>query len=535
MKLQIAFQGGGARLAVLLAAAEAVQELEHRKIIEVTRVAGTSAGAIVAALFAARCNIADIRVKLAGPEGQRLLTSFPPIGTVKSLYKAWRGDPLWDDAPLARWLTEQFAAAPNSPRFIKDLPTCLLVMSTDLESAHGSMHSAEEDLVTALLTSAGLPFCFRTWKSSGQTVKVDGGLCENLPVNDLIAAEQTDGRVVAFSFHDARPGRPKNLFRFGMSLFDAAISHSVQSARNRLGAGAVCVLKPKNPIFTFSFPQAREFLASEDYSTVKQSVVRWFERLRVRSDVATPAQGHFTQDVWCKPKTDDIHRQMERVGKVYRQQHLGEKFHYRSVKLLATANCLAPFTHPGAGKPDEVFYELGFQVAATPLFAHRLTLSSTQGNDFFGNYAVELFDSAGNPLPFELLASIAPESGKDRELIAYFLPPLSPQSGPYRLSMRDQGEDLLKGLTTAQHEDGFGIGLSRACGPIDSIQFGLHVPIDFSVMELRRTNLAGVKPVPLSNGELLAAFGPTPLGYRTYGWGLKNLQPCDYLEVMFGT
>ena len=63
-KIQFAFQGGGAKLASLLAVAEYLQELEKRNEIVITRVAGTSAGAIVAVLLAAEVDIKKFTIFL---------------------------------------------------------------------------------------------------------------------------------------------------------------------------------------------------------------------------------------------------------------------------------------------------------------------------------------------------------------------------------------------------------------------------------------------------------------------------------------
>ena len=62
MNIQISFQGGGARLALLLAAAEAIRELESgpEPLIKVTRIAGTSAGAIIGAFLAGGLDLNQI-------------------------------------------------------------------------------------------------------------------------------------------------------------------------------------------------------------------------------------------------------------------------------------------------------------------------------------------------------------------------------------------------------------------------------------------------------------------------------------------
>ncbi len=53
-KVKLALQGGGAKITSILAAMEAVEKLEENGEIEVTEIAGTSAGAIIAVLYAGR-------------------------------------------------------------------------------------------------------------------------------------------------------------------------------------------------------------------------------------------------------------------------------------------------------------------------------------------------------------------------------------------------------------------------------------------------------------------------------------------------
>src|SRR3989442_9107102 len=194
LKVQLAFQGGGAKIVALLAAAEAVQELEKKSEVKVTRLAGTSAGAIVAALLAAEVSIPAVRDRLRSQYGQNLIAKFPKKSSLTAVIQALQGKRFWNDAPLAEWLETELGAV----RQFSDLKRKLFVYSANLE-AGGAEVQISSDLVTALLESAGLPFCFRTWRSGGQTINVDGGLCQNLPVDDLLA-DTSHGRVLGFTF-----------------------------------------------------------------------------------------------------------------------------------------------------------------------------------------------------------------------------------------------------------------------------------------------------------------------------------------------
>src|SRR5262249_56267125 len=76
-RLQLALQGGGARICALLAAMDAVQSLESRGVLKVTRIAGSSAGSVVACLYAAGLSLARVRTLLRSPPRGPVLELFP--------------------------------------------------------------------------------------------------------------------------------------------------------------------------------------------------------------------------------------------------------------------------------------------------------------------------------------------------------------------------------------------------------------------------------------------------------------------------
>jgi predicted acylesterase/phospholipase RssA len=82
-KVQFAFQGGGARLALLLPVVQAILACEEEGTIQVTRVAGTSAGAIAAALVAGRADmkaLVDHLRAMARNQPDQMRVLFPNIG-----------------------------------------------------------------------------------------------------------------------------------------------------------------------------------------------------------------------------------------------------------------------------------------------------------------------------------------------------------------------------------------------------------------------------------------------------------------------
>jgi NTE family protein len=526
LRIQLALQGGGARIAVLMAAAEAVQELENERQVSVTRLAGTSAGAIVGAFLAAGKDISSLRARLSGDKGQALVSQFPKKSAVRMLlWDALRGAPFWKEAPLRAWLTKEFGDQTK----LETLKKPLFVYSANLD-AGGVETQVNGHVVTALLESAGLPFCFRTWKASGNTINVDGGLCENLPVRRLVNEADQHGRVVAFSFPIVGAGKPESLLKFGMSLLDVAINNSVETARERLGADSVCELKPPQDLTTFNFDRALQYLASNDYDETKKEVRAWFGA--VIDSAASSSRVHFATNVWHKP-AKDFRREMQKIGRVYRSQSAQERLHHPEVNFRVFANCLAERGQPGFGQPDEVFYELTLEPVNVPITSHHVTFSTPQTSDFFGRYSLKLIStSTGADAAFEAVASISPASETDREIVVFFCPPLKPGTGAYRLSLQDQGIELLAGLKDPdKRSDYLSINLARPTEPIERVHIAIEVPEQMAGVLVR--GVGSAQSSIMTPAQLQDVFGKSPIGFRAFGWKGENIEPKTMVRVDF--
>src|SRR6185436_6858220 len=125
--IQLAIQGGGAKITSLLAALEAVQSLEREGLLRVTRIAGTSAGAIAGALYGAGVDMRRARDAFEA-DRDALLRAFPPAGVVRCAWKLVTRQPFWNAAPLRRWLTRLLASRDT----IGDLDIPLIVVASDL-------------------------------------------------------------------------------------------------------------------------------------------------------------------------------------------------------------------------------------------------------------------------------------------------------------------------------------------------------------------------------------------------------------------
>jgi len=106
--IQLAVQGGGAKLCALMAAMEAVQRLEEEGVLRVTRLAGTSAGSIAASLYAAGHDFSVLRTR-ARDNRHRLRKLLPGQSSrLVAALKMLAGRQLWSMNPLRLILNDLF-------------------------------------------------------------------------------------------------------------------------------------------------------------------------------------------------------------------------------------------------------------------------------------------------------------------------------------------------------------------------------------------------------------------------------------------
>lgn len=207
--------GGGA---VLGAAHIGVLQAIEETGLEVTHVAGTSMGALVATLFASGLSVGAIEA-LAGDLRWPDVTGFIP-----SRLGLFSMDRL--ESTLRRLIGDARMEAVEIPIALvaADIATGEKIVLT-----HG-------DLATAATASACVPGLFIPVEREGRLL-VDGGLLENLPVSPLQRWEVD--RIVAVDVHMGRRFfRPRNLPEVLSNALDMALAGA---ARERAGDADVLI------------------------------------------------------------------------------------------------------------------------------------------------------------------------------------------------------------------------------------------------------------------------------------------------------
>jgi predicted acylesterase/phospholipase RssA len=519
-RCQVALQGGGAKIVALLAAMEGIQRAQSVGRIKVTRIAGTSAGSIVAAMFAAGIDLGRARLQLQATLGPQLADLFyKPTKSGLIWRLGVRGAPLWDEKHVASILLPFFEKAKVTT--LKDLfaktGTHIHIVASVLSDARKHVHSdaSEMPIISALLDSCAIPYCFRIWQPAGPVI-VDGGLCENLPSDELLEHEKTDGPVLAVSFKSSWPGTQRNLEEFSLALLDTAISNSVTRAKTRLGLDRVCEIQ--TALTTFAFAQAAA-LSEEEAERIRREASEFIEgfvrqqRLRIVGNPWTELNVGTMEDLW----------------KVYSYQHLDRaagQNDYSSV--VVQANCLVDDDgSPSHGEPDYVYYRTQVKAAAE-MFCYHLAVVSPSDSEGLYSSEVEVTDERSEPVDFVLVPARDPEHPAKRLILIYFTPTLKADTGPYKIRLTQSIPGFMKDLKEKGRDELF-LTTKKTKGPIGRIDLVLHLPKRFA--NARMIAKVGGTGRPMDRAELDAYASPP--GFRTIGWRGENLEPgkfgCDVI------
>jgi predicted acylesterase/phospholipase RssA len=287
-RYQIAFQGGGARIATLMAAAEAIQSLEEKNYFKVTRVSGTSAGAIVAAAYAAGVKFSDLdskRIELALKEivnrrDYHQLRSSGRIDRLNVFYKGFVGKPLIEMAALKaavrRLLGPTMQAGPGiDEKKIAELTLPLFITTTKLNSPEAHTFKDQDFLLDSIANSCAFPFVFRGFATLSDNDYIDGGVSENLP-STVLMDDMSFGEVIAVALDEAHDSNlPKSAGAFAMRIMQSSINNSVARAKRRLGQENVCSVP--SDLATFDFEGMREQLrGTSKYDNARKIARDWF-------------------------------------------------------------------------------------------------------------------------------------------------------------------------------------------------------------------------------------------------------------------
>ncbi|MEN1970563.1 patatin-like phospholipase family protein [Lentibacillus sp. N15] len=236
MKIDGVFSGGGVKAYAFLGALKSVEEYGHKFV----RVAGTSAGAIVAAFIAADYRWKELEQLLAELDLKKLLdkpafSKYIPFSEWLFFYfqmGLYKGDKLenWLYECLAKQNIYTFSDVKEGHLKVvaSDLSLGkMVVIPDDLERIYG-INPNYFSVAKAVRMSAGFPYFFMPKKIPGKTkhksVMVDGGLLSNFPLwifdnGDTTPKRPVLGMKLSANMQDYEPREIKNSFDMLSALF----------------------------------------------------------------------------------------------------------------------------------------------------------------------------------------------------------------------------------------------------------------------------------------------------------------------------
>jgi predicted acylesterase/phospholipase RssA len=535
-KIQVAFQGGGAKLIPLLAVAQALRD--SPELVQVTRVSGTSAGAIAACLFATGQDLSRVQQHLKD-SGPAYIDAVYPKQTsrIAMLTKIGFGYTLVNENKIRKAFGDLFTIFGSNAHYInlRHLTIPTLITAAELINQRLAVFSSEnkEDvtIVDALFHSCGLPFLIKSIRNLGTPAYADGGIVANFP-SDVLSKNSNDGPIIGVSFVDYEVAqRASNIAELALSLLNTAISAGMERAKQTLGEERVFSIKTAVKTFEFEKALTEEILISE-WERVYLQFKNWLRE--------TIPKLTTTNTLEIKPVDPSNEKRLfsSRLFDVYRAQHEQTSFGAKRVGLVVHAYCLLEPEDRRSKNPDEVIEKRVFQVEKETLFCSKIDVESDGESPPEGAANWDLFHEDGTPhkvivLPVVDETSLSALGRPRRHVLVFFNPPLRPSEPTldYTLVQQDQVRESMIGLKKDGRDH-----MSRLCTrAYDRADLVLAVPRDFPDLTLaqRPAPKTGLRPVRgrhMTEGEL-RYYGTAPAGFRFVGWTAQDLVADDYLGL----
>ena len=531
---QLAVQGGGARLADLLAAAQVVQQFEASGRIHITRVAGTSAGSIVAALVAAggeSVKRAREHLDRYGDGIVRRILPDPSVGW-SAYWTLWWNNALCDNALVRVELVKLFKHAlqrEDGPLRFGDLTSsALTVVASSMVSHNKHVYSgADTDLVEAILNSCSIPLVFRGAKELKSNPFVDGGLCENLPSGELSADSNKFGPIIALSFPNPIDGTvPGSTLKFVYEMFSTAINNSVQRAASQLPSHAILKLETERGMLDFagSFDLKKR---KAEFENIGNAAEKWLEQNINFTPIPVPSM-----------RNELAERLMAELHDWYEASQA--MLPRRTVKhvLAITANSLKPGVKDPKQEPDVLEKRYYFSPAKVPTNCLHIQISVGEEKGLHeAKQSIDVFDPDGNPVTARVLPTIdrSAKQGGFGCLILFepSLPPMTDEEAKDRCYLARYVTEipgamaglLLKGTDDITH----GSARPETFGEVNVI---FLTPIKFKYDAVASYSSGGnIVPAPkMSPAELKNETKPG-VEWSISGWKTKDFKQNDVLKI----
>jgi NTE family protein len=179
-RINLIFQGGGVRGVGFVGVLDAIENSPQlRGAVEIVGVGGTSAGAIIAALYAAGYSANELKQELkANPLSSLVRRS----NALSNVWHLWRHKGFYGTGKIYDWLKGLLnkKGVTDFHHLQKRLP-CRIVAANVTDAKFEVITDGNDEAASAVLRSLSIPVFFEPYVA-GQRLFVDGGLLSNYPL-----------------------------------------------------------------------------------------------------------------------------------------------------------------------------------------------------------------------------------------------------------------------------------------------------------------------------------------------------------------
>jgi hypothetical protein len=390
LKLIVVFQGGGAKLVTLLAAAEILEELSDE--IEICEVAGTSAGAIAAFALGHPRSVKDTRQEMV-KHAQGIIEHFKRKPNLPRLaWAIFRKKAIYDETKLVNFFDSVFPGNGQAKLKLSASRIPIHIRTTDIAShdKHSHRNAHAVDVGQALADSCAIPFAIRRHTSESQFV--DGGLISNLV--EPGSFERADGNILALSFEQAPIPKVNGLRAYLGRLLSTIIDYNVSQSieKIKIVGGEVCMLP--NHFDTFDFERAFLHGLGEEYLKTHRADIKH----RIQNQLIRLGRNLTPNRAFPSKLLDAIFDD--------HPYGINKSFTICILHSLADSR-----------RPDKIHREIEFDCKSTSLRVLKIGISRSEAYEIGRDYFCEVVDNEKEPVEaeFEIV-----QSARDGEPVWHF-------------------------------------------------------------------------------------------------------------------
>jgi predicted acylesterase/phospholipase RssA len=513
IKAQFVFQGGGAKLGCLVAAADAIAANVESLGIEIRGVSGASAGAVAAVILASGRppnHFAD-RLRQIGPNFISKVVK--QYNDVIMLVYVLLGHRLYDRPKFVEFFNALLELDDQPIKKFSDLKYPVHLFATDLatKSSISYDNSSEILVAEALADSCAIPFFLHTFRDTKDII--DGGLVSNLPIEHLAKKPgHSQDEIIAISFSEGGVNqKSSSLKEYIMAIAATAIDSHVNKAITKLPTNHIHKIFTNTRTFDFSSALQHD-LSPTPYEGYKASVEKFLHDLarEKRLEYATLSYQGFVQ------RLDEHHK------------------HIVAYQNISVVRALYKWTSNSLRMQDRKqtdFCDAELTIRVEKDFASVIGVRYSSGDRLIhiGDVNVRVTDESGQaiactvfPLPPEQVDSSVVSSN----LLVFFQQPL--RCGTYRIRYQTLAQQILYDVVTEKGWDQIGYRAAYM-DHVEELLMLVNIPRQLPVVLAKcpESHQPSDRPVWIDGEELseaeIAHLAQPAVEYKAVGWRARNL------------